>query len=379
MTGDGRTGPAASGATLRVALVDDSALARRLVRGILAREPDIEVTWEAADGREALERLEREPGGTPTDVLLLDLYMPGLDGLATLERLARAGNGPRVVMLSAATRRGARETLEALARGAVDYVCKPAADPAARAQFERELVDKLRALGRSALPRVPPAPAGRPAVGTPDAVRSVRPGDGPPGPDRASGYRGRPTLVGIAASTGGPQALGVVLQGLTRPFPVPILITQHMPPGFTAALADHLARTTGHPCSEARAGEIVEAGHVYVAPGDRHLVVASGSPIRVQLDDSPPRHFCRPAADPMFESMADHVGGGAVAVVLTGMGRDGAEGAARIAARGGVVVAQDEATSIVWGMPGATVRAGAASRVLPLAEIPAFLAGTVLR
>lgn len=378
MTADGRTARAASGATLRVALVDDSALARRLVRSILAREPDIEVTWEAADGREALERLEREPGGTPTDVLLLDLYMPGLDGLATLERLARTGNGPRVVMLSAATRRGARETLEALARGAVDYVCKPAADPAARAQFERELVGKLRALGRSALPRVPSAPAGRPAVAATDTMRSG-PGDGPPGPHRAPGYRERPVLVGIAASTGGPQALGVVLQGLTRPFPVPILITQHMPPGFTAALADHLARTTGHPCSEARAGEIVEAGHVYVAPGDRHLVVATGSPIRVQLDDSPPRHFCRPAADPMFESMADQVGGAAVAVVLTGMGRDGAEGAARIAARGGVVVAQDEATSIVWGMPGATVRAGAASRVLPLAEIPAFLARTVLR
>lgn len=377
---DHRVAASGSSAPLRIALVDDSALARRLVRSILEREVDLIVSWEAADGREALDRLADERSGSTTDVLLLDLYMPGLDGLATLDELARRGGGPRVVMLSAATRRGARETLEALARGAVDYVCKPAADPAARAQFERELVSKLRAIGHCRKPStwLPEATAlGRPRMRAPDAARDTPARQLPAKPEAMAEVRQRPTLVGIAASTGGPQALGVVLQGLERPFPLPILITQHMPPGFTAALADHLARTTGHPCTEARSGDIVEPGHVYVAPGDRHLVVARACPLTLRLDDSPPRHFCRPAADPMFESMAESVGGGAIAVVLTGMGRDGAEGAARIAACGGIVVAQDEATSVVWGMPGATVRAGAATRILPLNEIAGFLTRTV--
>jgi two-component system chemotaxis response regulator CheB len=384
---DHRVAASGSSAPLRIALVDDSALARRLVRSILEREVDLIVSWEAADGREALDRLADERSGSTTDVLLLDLYMPGLDGLATLDELARRGGGPRVVMLSAATRRGARETLEALARGAIDYVCKPAADATARADFERELVGKLRAIGRCRQPRpMPPdgmssvrdeMPSVRPATHAPDPARDAQARQLPAKPDALPDVQPRPTLVGIAASTGGPQALSVVLQGLNRPFPLPILITQHMPPGFTAALADHLARTTGHPCTEARSGDIAEPGHVYIAPGDHHLVVARASPLTLRLDDSPPRHFCRPAADPMFESMAQSVGSGAIAVVLTGMGRDGAEGAARIAARGGIVVAQDEATSVVWGMPGATVRAGAASRVLPLNEIPAFLMRTV--
>lgn len=377
--------PAQPPSAVRVALVDDSPLARRLVRDVLTRETDVEVVWEAGDGLEALGRLRTELPQRSADVLCLDLHMPVLDGLATLRRLPRLGRVPRVVMLSSATRRGARETLDALAHGAVDYVCKPASDPSARARFERELVEKIRIWGRWA-----PGPAGAapPAAGAPGASRRTFADRAEPGspPHRSGamvppvgGGSRLPMVVGIAASTGGPQALAVLLRGLPKPFALPVLVTQHMPPGFTAALADHLARTTGHPCAEARAGEVVRAGHVYLAPGDRHLVVASGSPLRLQLEDSPPRHFCRPAADPMFESMAEHVGGGAVAVVLTGMGRDGAEGAARIAARGGTVVAQDENTSVVWGMPGATVRAGAASHVLPLGEIPALLAKAVTR
>lgn len=360
-------------AALRVALVDDSSTARRLIRATLEHDPGIEVIWEARNGREALTYLSESAGYGRPDAVLLDLEMPELDGLATLEHLRGLSGRPPVIVLSALTRRGARETLEALARGAIDYVCKPQASaPGALDAFRDELLRKVRACARAAAVGAGPATDG--AGVRPEPAAAARPE--PPSLQKATpGVR--PGLVGIAASTGGPEALRTVLSGLHDPFPLPIVITQHMPPGFTAALAEHLTRATGHLCSEARDGEIAEKGRVYLAPGGRHLLVQGSGPWQLRLSDGPPRNYCRPAADPMFESMAEAAGARALAVVLTGLGADGAEGALRIAAAGGKVIAQDEATSVVWGMPGATVRCGAASLILPLDRI-AQVMGTMV-
>lgn len=382
--GEGSHSPFA-GRPVRVALVDDSPLVRRMVRRILEAEADMEVVWEAGDGREAVARCTR-PGAQPSAaVVLLDLQMPGLDGLGTLEELRRARCPIRVLVLSSLTRRGARATIEALARGAVDYICKPSAtEVAAGGGFRTELLDKIRAW----------AGFGRDRRGTPSAAgNGSRHGRHPDRaasrpdttPTSATGVaairrrRGAPPIaaVGIAASTGGPQALTELFAALPRPFPVPILVTQHMPEGFTAALADQLSRTTGHVCEEARSGAVPQAGRVHIAAGGRHLVVDPGSPPHLRLDDSPPVHFCRPAADPMFASMAEVWGAATMAVVLTGIGRDGADGAARIVACGGLALAQDEDSSVVWGMPGAVVRAGVATAVLPLDRIAPAIADIV--
>lgn len=362
--------------SLRVALVDDSAVARRVIRSLLEQEPGIGIAWEAANGRQALERLAADGASRP-DAILLDLEMPELDGLATLDRLRAMPSRPQVVVLSALTRRGARETLEALSRGAIDYICKPqASDPGALAELRQELLRKLRLcapVGRSAAiarpqPQSDPR-AGRVKEGSGAALPATTAAAPPRPPSRPCGVF-RPGILGVAASTGGPQALATLFSALRPALPIPVLITQHMPPGFTAALAEHLERVTGHHCAEARDGEAAEAGRIYLAPGGWHLLLEGRGPWRLRLSDAPPVHYCRPAADPMFASMAECAGERTLAVVLTGLGCDGAEGAARIAGRGGLVIAQDESTSVVWGMPGATVRRGAAHFVLSLDRIP---------
>jgi two-component system, chemotaxis family, protein-glutamate methylesterase/glutaminase len=319
--------------------------------------------------------------------------MPQLDGLGALPQIIAAAPGVQVVMASTLTQRNAKVTIEALAKGAADYVPKPEAGSLVGADiFKRELLGKVIALGTAAQARGGRlAPAGtRPAsaappVGTP--VRSLAPtpsataarpmqvvGIRPsPGPVSAAG---RAEVVVIGSSTGGPQALQTLVTALAGRVTVPILIAQHMPAMFTAIMAEHLGRASSAPCVEARDGMPIKAGTIYVAPGDFHLtVVRRHGALVCGLDQSPPVNFCRPAVDPLFKSAVQTFGARVLGVVLTGMGSDGAGGAADIVKAGGSVIAQDEATSVVWGMPGAVARAGLAAAIKPLPDIaPAILA-----
>ena len=358
-------GPAV--APVRAIVVDDSATIRGLLRRALEADPEITVVAAAADGSAALATLK----ATPAEVVVLDIEMPVMDGLTALPLLLAARPGVQIVIASTLTRRNAEISLKALSLGATEYVTKPSASELVGAEnFKRELVEKVKTLGRRAHSisgRAPSAtPPATPPLPTPTkrpiALRSA------PGP--------RPAVIAIGSSTGGPQALATVLGALRDGAKQPILITQHMPPTFTAILAEHLKRCSGRETAEAVEGEAVVEGRTYIAPGDRHMRVerTPDGAIRIRLGKEPPEHFCRPAVDPMMRSLAAAYGGKVLAVILTGMGHDGAAGIREIAAAGGTVVAQDEASSVVWGMPGAAAATGLCSAVLPIADIaPAIL------
>jgi two-component system chemotaxis response regulator CheB len=325
-------------------------------------------------GREAVDQVE----ACDPDVIVLDVDMPELDGISALPLLLRKKPDLVVIMASTLTRRSAEVSLRALALGAADYIPKPQAalDAAMPVAFHRELIDKIRGLGRRRLPArrdatIPAARVRLPAAGRPGAV--------PPYAEAAilglrQFARAVPRALLIGASTGGPQALtSLIGQMGTTLERAPILITQHMPPTFTTVLAEHLTRVSGHCVREAEHDEAVVAGSVYVAPGGRHMRVVrgrDGAPA-IALGDDPPINFCKPAVDPLLSSAAALWGAGSLALVLTGMGSDGTRGAADIAAAGGSVIAQDEATSVVWGMPRSVAQAGLCSAVLPLGEIAA--------
>ncbi len=350
----------------RVLVVDDSAVIRRIVSEAIAASPDLEVAGAAQNGQVALDRL----AAAAPDVITLDVEMPVMDGIATLRALkARAPRVP-VLMFSSHTERGAIATLDALAAGASDFVAKPqAAGPeAARAFVEREVLPRLRALApHGHEPRAPAAPAAAPP---------------PPGPRPAPRpvQNQRIELVVIGVSTGGPQALERVLPRLPRQLAVPLLVVQHMPTLFTRLLAERLAGLGPLPVREAAGGEALGPGTALVAPGGHHLVVArEGGAGVARLDDGPPENSCRPAADTLFRSAAQAFGPGVLAVVMTGMGRDGAAGCQAVRQAGGVVLAQDRESSTVWGMPGAVVGAGLADQVVPLDDLAAEIAVRVAR
>ena len=324
---------------------------------ILAADPDIEVAGIANDGATALKMIdELDP-----DVVTLDVEMPGMNGLDVLVAI-RANKTKKipVIMFSALTQRAASITLDALARGATDYVTKPANTGSLEASIEHvqtQLLPKVKGLA--------PLRGGR-----------LKPALGKPAPKPDKKRREVPLIVGIASSTGGPNALVDLLSGFARPPSVPMVITQHMPPVFTNLLADRLRAIGKLSVIEAAEGDVILPGKVYLAPGDHHLtVVREGTTLRARLDHGPQENFCRPAADVMFRSLATTFGGQVLAVVLTGMGQDGLRGCEALHALGASVIAQDEASSVVWGMPGAVVRAGIADEVLPLTEI----AGTIAR
>ncbi|MHB1297455.1 MAG: chemotaxis-specific protein-glutamate methyltransferase CheB [Gemmatimonadaceae bacterium] len=355
---------------IRVFLVDDSTVVRGALRRILDATADIRVVGSASNGRLGLEAI----GQAQPDVVLLDIEMPELDGLATLPLLLAAHPNVRVIMASSLTRRGAQVTIEALAIGAADYVTKPTAraGPESLAPMAEQILAKIRALaparprgGDSPEPPSAPSPA-------PWAARAPR--FTPP--------IGAPDIVAIASSTGGPNALVAVLRGLATSMRAPIIVTQHMPPVFTMLLAERLQRESGRRCVEATDGSPLLDDHVYIAPGDHHLLVGArdGAPC-LRLSQSEPENHCRPSADPMFRSVSAQYGARALAVVLTGMGDDGRRGCEFIRRAGGRVMVQDEATSVVWGMPGAVARAGLADWVVPLPEIAPRHAqlGAVLR
>jgi len=368
----------AAGKPIRVMIVDDAVVVRSLLTRWIGTEPDMTVAGTARTGREAIEEVER----CDPDVVILDVDMPVLDGISALPELLRKKRDLVVIMASTLTRRGAEVSLKALTLGAADYVPKPQAalDAAASASFHRELIEKIRHLGRrgSALARqwrpaaAPDHPASAPATARRRAEFIPQSAE-PPALKLRPFAPVLPRVLLIGSSTGGPQALTALVGQLGKVFERnPVLITQHMPPTFTTVLSEHLTRDGGRRVHEAEHGEAVVAGGIYVAPGGRHMRVARGAdgPL-IALGDDPAINFCKPAVDPLFASAAEIWGAASLALVLTGMGSDGTRGAQAIVAAGGSVIAQDEATSVVWGMPRAVAQAGLCAAVLPLDQIAA--------
>jgi len=346
-----------SGQRIKVLVVDDSVVVRRLVGRVLEEDPAIEVVGAAANGRIALAKIAQ----LSPDVVTLDIEMPELDGLATLAELRPRWPRLPVIMFSTLTERGAEATLEALSLGASDYVTKPtglhnAAD--AMARVKADLIPRIKALhGRRQLSRMPQSAE----------VEAAPVPSGPPVKPLARPADARIDLVAIGVSTGGPNALAELLPALPATFPVPIVIVQHMPPVFTRMLANRLDGRCAVEVIEAEGGEVLLPGRVHIAAGGRHLTLARlGTSVVTVANDDPPENSCRPAVDVLFRSAADLYGASALAVVLTGMGQDGLRGCERIRLAGGPVVAQDEASSVVWGMPGFVARAGLADAILPL-------------
>lgn len=332
--------------------MDDSALIRRLISTALSEAADIEIVGTARDGLEAVDLVEEL---TP-DVVTLDIEMPRLDGLGALARIRERHRRLPVIMFSTLTERGASATLEALSRGASDYVTKPSNTGSVAeglASVRDQLVPRIRALAgvrtltsRPVTPRPTTTPVAKPAAGAPQ-------------------------VLVVGCSTGGPDALASLLGQLPGDLRVPVVVVQHMPAVFTTMLAQRLDRSTPFAVREAAEGDVPRAGEVLVAPGDFHLRFASVvGGVRVRLDQGPAENFCRPAVDVLFRSAAEVYGGRVLAAVLTGMGQDGLEGVRALSARGARVVVQDEATSVVWGMPGAVALAGLADEIVPLPELP---------
>jgi two-component system chemotaxis response regulator CheB len=335
---------------VRVLIVDDSVVLRRLVAEELNKDPALEVVGTAANGRIALARLSQ----VSPDVVILDIEMPEMDGLATLKELRKTHPRLPVIMFSALTERGAAATLDALALGATDYFTKPTSTGSLDASLEvirEQLVPEIKAL------------CGKASPGTPRESAKASPIR--PAPARATS--GAPSVLAIGASTGGPGALAEIFRRLPADFPVPIVIVQHMPPMFTRLLAERLTAEFAIRVQEGEAGRKLEPGRAWIAPGDHHLTVArDGMKTLMQLNQEPQENSCRPSVDVLFRSVAQAFGGNTLAVILTGMGQDGLRGCEAIREAGGRILAQDEATSVVWGMPGFVARAGLADKVLPI-------------
>jgi two-component system, chemotaxis family, protein-glutamate methylesterase/glutaminase len=326
-------------------ICDDSLVIRGAIARILATDPAIQVVAKVGNGRAAVDEL----GRTKVDVVVLDIEMPVMDGLAALPLLLRADPSVRVIMASTLTTRGADIALRALRLGAADYVPKPSSiGLKSNDAFAQELIEKVKGLARQR--------RGTPGAGN---VPALRPPPAQP-----------PRLLAVGSSTGGPQALFTLFQGLGRTLPVPVVVTQHMPPSFTSILAEHITRLGQMICAEARDGEPLLPGRAYLAPGDRHLIVEGNrTSLHSRITNDPPENFCRPAVDPMLRSAAAACDGRVLVAMLTGMGRDGLEGTRRVVQAGGCAVGQDEATSVVWGMPGAVAQGGLCHAVLPLPQI----------
>jgi two-component system chemotaxis response regulator CheB len=360
----------------RVMVVDDSAVIRGLLSRALEGDPELRVVASVGDGQMALNALSRQS----IDVIVLDIEMPVMDGLTAIPKLIAIDPAVKIIMASTLTLRGAEVSMKALQSGAADYVTKPSStrELGAADSFKRELVSKVKALAISArragsrnrpglrnerLP-TPLTSFPRPRSMDPAAVVLRQMPAVPPSPD----------IIAIGSSTGGPQALFEVLSHLKGGVRQPILITQHMPATFTTILAEHITRQCGIPCAEAKDGEPLVGGRIYLAPGDFHMILATkGTGTVLSVNKDPPENFCRPAVDPMMRSIAKIYGKRALAIILTGMGQDGMRGCTELVAAGGLTIAQDEPSSVVWGMPGAVATAGLCSAVMPLREIGPFI------
>jgi two-component system chemotaxis response regulator CheB len=343
---------------IRVLVVDDSAVMRRLITEVLTPDPEIVIAGTAGTGHLALQKIpELKP-----DLITLDVEMPGLDGIATLVEIRKLNSRLPVIMFSTLTGPGAAATLEALARGASDYATKPSQAgnlERARELVRQDLIPKIKALCAARTgSRASAAATVAPSVASPLVVSPLQ---RPPK---------RIDLVAIATSTGGPNALGELMPHFPADFPVPVVIVQHMPPMFTQLLAGRLDTLTTLQVAEGREGQTLEKGHMWIAPGDYHMtVVRKGAGHVLALNQGAPENSCRPAADVLFRSAAQAFGENVLAVVLTGMGADGTRGASAIREAGGAVIVQDEASAVVWGMPGSIVAANLADQICPLSGI----------
>ncbi|MBN1094548.1 chemotaxis response regulator protein-glutamate methylesterase [Blastococcus sp. TML/M2B] len=338
---------------IRVMVVDDSVVVRKIVTDVLSEDPGIEVVGTAVNGKVALSKL----AALAPDLITMDIEMPEMNGIEAVRAIRGSRNRVPIIMFSTLTERGATATLDALSAGANDYVTKPANVGSVAQSMEsvrEQLIPKIKAL------------TGRP-VGP---VRTAAPIPPPrPAPPRATPTK-KPAVLVIGSSTGGPEALAKLLPQLPATLPVPVLVVQHMPPVFTRQFAQRLDRLCALRVVEATDGVPLQPGTVHLAPGDHHLLVRPGRGAHTTgLTQGPPENFCRPAVDPLFRSAVAAYDGAVLGLVLTGMGSDGRNGAAEIRAAGGTVLAQDQATSVVWGMPGAVTQAGLADEVLPLDRI----------
>lgn len=339
---------------IRVLIIDDAVVIRRLLTEILAEDPALEVVGSAATGAIGLAKIPQ----VKPDLVTLDIEMPGLSGLETLAEIRKLYPTLPVIMFSTLTERGASATLDALALGASDYVTKPSntGSMAAGVQAVRDaLIPKIKGLCARLLGGAPAASPGAPAARIRRAVAPPR-------------TPARVDVLAIGVSTGGPNALAALLPDLPATFPLPIVIVQHMPAVFTKLLAQRLDAKTAIRVDEGAAGRVLEPGVAWIAPGGFHMeVMRERGVVKLRTTEAPPENSCRPAVDPLFRSVADVYGARTLAVVLTGMGYDGLRGCERLRDVGGAILAQDEATSVVWGMPGAV--AAIADKILPLDQL----------
>jgi len=375
---------------IKVMVVDDAVVIRGLLTRWLGEDKNLKVVGSHRNGKLAVEDIEK----SDPDVVVLDIEMPEMDGMTALPLMLAKKRDLVVIMASTLTRRNAEISLKALSLGASDYVPKPesTSEVTTSIDFRRELVEKVKALGARALRMRGPARTMRAESSAGRVAQPARPVTARPAVDTRASFRGaaqpaaaasaksfqtrpyssaRPRVLAIGSSTGGPQALQEVMRDVgTAMNDVPVVITQHMPPTFTAILAEHMGKAALRPAKEGEDGEILKPGNIYVAPGGKHMIVEKDAgAVKIRLTDGPPVNFCKPAVDPLFDSVAKVYGSASLAVILTGMGHDGADGVKTIAAGGGSVITQDEATSVVWGMPGAAAQTGVCSDILPLKEI----------
>lgn len=341
-------------------VVDDSAVVRGLISRMLEKHGDIKVVDTVSNGELAVKRSK----DLDLDVIILDIEMPVMDGLTALPKILEIKPNVKVIMVSTLTVKNAEISLKALQAGASEYIAKPSTNRELTGvqDFEHELCEKVRALGNIGE-----------AVSVPD-----KPGVAPISKKLSAPFtlipeptvRSKPKILAVGSSTGGPQALFALFKGLQGKINVPIVVTQHMPPTFTTILAQHISRTAGIPAEEAKDGDVLEPGKILIAPGDYHMVLKErNGDVVATLNQNPPVNYCRPSVDPMLESIVQIYGKKAFAVILTGMGYDGRNGCQALVDAGGVVYAQDEKTSVVWGMPGAVAEAGLCSAVLPITEL----------
>lgn len=375
-------------------VVDDSAVIRGLLTRSLEGDHEVRVVASVANGQMAINTLQRQT----IDVIVLDIEMPVLDGLSALPHLLAVDPHVKIIMASTLTAKNADISLRALKAGAADYIAKPSStrELTSAGDFKRELTERVKVLGlaarradpRKGTPAVAAATPTRLAAPTPTVAPTsgftlsppvrVKPEQGPivlrPMPDF------RPDILAIGSSTGGPQALFEVMSHLKEGIKQPILITQHMPATFTTILAEHITRQCGVQCSEGKEGEPIVGGRAYVAPGDYHMLVVQRNGVNcLTLSKDPPENFCRPAVDPMLRSIVRAYGKRVLVTILTGMGHDGMRGSEAVTQAGGAILGQDEASSVVWGMPGAVANAGLCSAVLPLKEIGPYIRKIALR
>ncbi|MHA7776492.1 protein-glutamate methylesterase/protein-glutamine glutaminase [Roseibium sp. M-1] len=373
---------------IKVMVVDDAVVIRGLLTRWLGEDKSLKVVGSHRNGKLAVEDIEK----SNPDVVVLDIEMPEMDGMTALPLMLAKKRDLVVIMASTLTRRNAEISLKALSLGAADYVPKPesTSEVTTSIDFRRELVEKVKALGARAIRMRGPARTMRAETNAGRTSQPVSPISARPAGDTRASFRGapqpvaaapkfqtrayssvRPRILAIGSSTGGPQALQELMREVgTAMNDVPVVITQHMPPTFTAILAEHMGKAALRPAKEGEDGEILKPGNIYVAPGGKHMIVEKDAgAVKIRLTDGPPVNFCKPAVDPLFDSVAKAYGSATLGVILTGMGHDGADGVKTIAAGGGSVITQDEATSVVWGMPGAAAQTGVCSDILPLKEI----------